>query len=420
MRVVRKQSEQDRTGGKTYWWIRPYLMIFLFIIPVFVLIFLAGADSGTERNYFRFDYFLFGLMYLVILGVSAFVGARVTHDQPAPHRIALRAWFLDLLAIVTMLAYVIWFREIAADPQMFARIILGHITNLRGEVSTIPGITTFTQLGVVYVIFYGSYRWLWRKRLPRRFHWYLAVIITLTVFRTLAWSERLAALELLVPLLLIYLLAWRGRNRLVRGVLAAGPYAGLLGLIAFFGLGEFFRSWAASYQYKAESFLGFVVDRFYNYYFTSLNNGSGLLTEYPWPELKGQFVFGWLYAFPGIGHLLRRLAGVSDEPSAYLMLHADPEFNTFSGVYPIYYDFGIAGAVLTAVVLGVLLGYGYRRFRLRSGLGLLLYPVLFVALAETLRIFYLGTSRVFPIVAFLIIGYFLTHARAGRERGRHG
>lgn len=398
----------DRATFHCPWWFRPHLFIFCFIIPVYLTICLYGG-SRYVRQFLTLDYVMLGLVWLVVLGVAAYVGAKITHGHPSGRRIVVPLWLLDILAGLTIVAYLIWFRELMSSPELFIQIVLGHSANVRGEVSTIPGLTTLSQAGVAYALLYGCYRWLWRKRLSRRHSVFLGIIILLTLFRTVAWSERLALLELVVPLILLYISAHRSSSRVVRGVIACGPYAGVLALLFFFGIAEFFRSWAAQFQNQAESFTAFVLDRFISYYYTSLNNGAGLLSQYPWPELKGQFLFGWLYSFPLVGPHIREIVGVGDAPDLFLLVNADPEFNTFSGVFPFFYDVGLVGAFLGSILFGLLLGYGYRHFRMRSGLGLFFYPVLFVALAEVLRIVYLGTSRVFPIVVLVIISYVITH-----------
>jgi oligosaccharide repeat unit polymerase len=391
-----------------YWWFKPYSLVFFFILPAYLLLFLIGIDLEFTRDYLSLDYLLLGLLYLVTLGGAAYIGAGTGKGGPVTIPIlSINRWYLDLIAGLTILAYVIWFFDVIFNPGLLLSVLLGQAANLRGEISTIPGLTTLTQLGVAYGIFYACYRWVFRQALPRRYTLYLVVIIILAVFRTLAWSERLGLIELVLPIALIYFSSLRVSGRTARVFLTLGPLAGLVGVIVIFGLAEYFRSWLNWAQYRSDNLLIFMIDRFHTYYATSVNNGAGLLTELPWPDLKAHYTFSWLYAFPGVGEALAEYVGARPVMDSFLDLFGDQEFTTFTGIFPVYYDFGILGGLVYAAVVGAVTGICYRQFNRGAGIGLLLYPFLYISLAEILRILYLGESRTFPVFIFLVIGYLL-------------
>jgi len=85
-----------------------------------------------------------------------------------------------------------------------------------------------------------------------------------------------------------------------------------------------------------------------------------------------------------------------------------PGYTTFTGIFPVFYDFGIIGALVYAAIFGGISGLLYLHFKNRTGIGLALYPMIFIGLSETLRLLYLGTTRIFPIFIFLIIGYLVS------------
>jgi hypothetical protein len=84
----------------------------------------------------------------------------------------------------------------------------------------------------------------------------------LTVFRVFAWGERLALAEIVVPIFLLYI-RYRvsAQGRISRIVLNFLPLIGLLALLGYFGLTEYFRSWSTHYQFQHAPFWQFITQR---------------------------------------------------------------------------------------------------------------------------------------------------------------
>lgn len=392
---------------KDLWWIKPYNLILGIILPVFILIYLMSNSDDYYKNYFTLYYFLLGLLFILIMTATSYIFSKVLFIRTYKVSIRFSPLWMDILAILTIAAYLIWFWDVFNHPELLVNIVMQSETSVRGEISTIPGITTLVHLGMVYSIYYAIYRWRLGIVMKRRFNWYVLIIILLAAIRTIAWSERLGLIEVFLPLILIFLTSKEFKKPVNRGIIKVAPYLGLIGLIVFFGAAEYFRSWAAEGQYGSHSLLSYMVERFYLYYQTSLNNGCGLLTEMQWPELKGQYSLLWLYNFPIIGENLSDWVGISHAYSQFLNNYGRLGFTTFSGIYPVFYDFGLFGGFFYAAIWGGCLGMFYSQFSKINGPGLLLYPVTFAALTETLRLLYMGTTHIFPVVAFILIGYFL-------------
>ena len=263
---------EDKAGNKSnvVWWANPFYLIVFFIIPAFTYLYVGGFSPRYGKNYFNVEYFLLGLTFLCVLGFGSFVGSRRTSNRTI-NKISVKSnpRFLDLLAILTVMAYIIWFWKIITTPELIAEIIIGLSINVRHEVSTIPGLTTLTQLGVVYVVLFSCYKWVWKIKIHKRYNVYFYIIILLTLLRTIAWSERLATIELLVPFLLIYLSFYRGKRMIQRVIIWCGPYLGVLFALMFFGIFEFFRSWGKQ-QANADSLISYMTDRFGYYYYSSM------------------------------------------------------------------------------------------------------------------------------------------------------
>jgi hypothetical protein len=137
-----------------------------------------------------------------------------------------------------------------------------------------------------------------------------------------------------------------------------------------------------------------------------------MLMAYDWHSGEYKYVLGWLNRFPfSIGAIFRFVIGVRPTEN-YLARYADPEFNNPSGVFTPFFDLGLIGGFLFAAATGLLCGYCYRSMVTGRGIGVVLYPLLFIALVETFRVLYIGESRVFPTFVALILAHLLFRERA--------
>ena len=292
---------------------------------------------------------------------------------------------------------------------------------MRAQNQTIGGITTLAQCGLSYIILYMDRVWGLKQPIPkRRFAWYFYVILGLSMFRSYAWGERLAAIELMVPVgLLFFCYRDRGTHPVMRVIRAFGPILGLVALIGFFGLMEFFRSWSA-YESAESGFWSFVMRRFLSYYYGSLNNGSGLLLTMDWPTYEMEHIFQWLYRFPAlIGPIFRYAFDVQTLDFVFLGKYADPEFTNMSGIFTIFYDVGLAGALLYAGIWGCFAGASYACVQARRGILRLFYPLFFLSVLEIMRILYMSDVRVFPVILSLVLGHTMFRARVAVPMPQH-
>ena len=407
------------------WWANPATMTLGFIIPVFTLVYVIPTLFGTSalqlRSAIYFDgrYYGLGMAFLFCLVIGCLVGQMIRPGLPrAGHKQEeyISTMYLEVMALITIGAYLIWFRGIFTSPAALLSVIRadGEFGNVRYTSRTISGITTFVQCGLTYIILYLDRVWGLRRPIPqRRFFWYFMIILGLTVFRAHAWAERLALIEIMVPIGLLYFCYRdRGTNPVMRVVRVAGPVLGIGFLISFFGLMEYFRSWSAHYSDVESSFWGFVMRRFLAYYYTALNNGSGLLLIMDWPTYEMEHVMSWLYRFPAlIGPIFRYAFEVQTLDYIFLGKFADPEFNNMSGIFTIYYDVGVPGALVYAAAWGGIAGVAYASMRARRGFLRLLYPLLFLSILEAMRVIYLADPRAFPALITLIVGYTMFRVR---------
>jgi hypothetical protein len=412
----------SRDVPRTAWWLDPAKLIGFFLIPLYVVVYFTpqllgrGAVDLDYRIYLSGYYFALGLGFLsaVLLGVLGGKQLYPRADDPTL-QLPIKSWFLELLALGALIAYLIWFRNLLLRPWVIVQMILeGSIGTSRLEHRTIGGLTTLTQLGVAYVILFLDRVWRTKgEPLPRRFYWYFWAVVALATLRVYVWAERLALIELVVPMVVLYCMH-RGlpRRRSLRTIVQLAPLLGIIALLTYFAATEYFRSWNTFYQYQRDPFGAFVTKRVLTYYYTALNNGAGMLAVLEWPDYRFEHTLQWLYRFPlMIGPIFRFTLAPNFQPSGFLARYADPEFNNMSGIYTVFYDVGIAGAVLYAVLWGGLCGYVYNSCKMGAGVGRALFPLVFITLIETIRILYLDEPRAYPALVALVVGYFLMRDR---------
>ena len=357
--------------------------------------------------------------------LARFVGIS-TKGRGAPFQLPrhrLRMLFLAAAAL-TLFGYAIWssllFMQVGAGAilRLFSGGA-GAASDIRGSESTISGVTTSTEFGMAAMIL-GTL--ILRRGRDQFVKFLMIVIFFLALGRAFIWSERLSVIEVMIPVIILYLnqaeLEFSRRRQLLTRF---APLIGCVGLYFYFTVSEYFRSWSSFYQGSGMNLFGFAGLRIAGYYITALNNGYLLYKEQdvlPVPL----FSLGWFWHFPGIESVLPydRVTGVNIvDYDALLKEMANPEFNNQSGIFPYFVDFGVT-AYLYWMVLGFLAGLLYRRFRKEQLSGLLFFPFLFIGLMVFSTITFLSTARAFPSWAFLIFSYCSLKLRTGTRRSRLG
>lgn len=413
-----------RPTPRWLWWVSPAGCLLL-VVPVSLLL-AAGTSDSDFRLLYRTPKVVTGTQTLqflaaggvLLLGVLA---AAARHGRPAPrtsawpHLPAVAAPVLaraaDVVFRLTVVGYLATALAGVARGVTAAQLI-GALTSqsnyggdLRRAFAPVTGITTLTQLGIAYVVLGGvllladppADR---RRQVGRR----LAVVVLLGLLRAFFLTERLALLELVVPL--VALLAVRARTR-GRPVLDLAPVIALPALAVVFGAFEYSRSWVFFRSRTTSSFPQFVLDRLAGYYATAYNNGAIALEHASFP---GRLPYSSIEAFwtaPGVQQLdlYTRLTGV-DAPAAAATLLAQygtPEFNNPGGLSVPLVDFGVPGGLVAFLLLGLLVGTLWAQFQDGRGYGLLLYPVAFTGLLELPRYLYLTQGRLVPPVLALVL-----------------
>lgn len=293
----------------------------------------------------------------------------------------------------------------------------------RQTLVTVPGLSTLTEVGPVVV---AGLMLLWR--LGYRRHTAMTTVLGLAFIRGFLNSERLAVVEVLLPVLAVALLTApsirpaarvRKASRWARAAYLAAPIL----LIAYFAITERNRSWSSYYSSRFDGgLMAFSVDRIWAYYATATNNGV-IYATYHAPTLQmPELTLAAVLRAPVIGDVLT-LSGVASMSSQSwadtLSAYANPEFNNTSAFLPIVGELGLVPALVIFFIWGVLIGRLYSNFRRGSLVALCGYAAVGVGLLELARYPYFMSTRVVPVVlALWILRRIVNLAQADRW-GRH-
>jgi hypothetical protein len=231
----------------------------------------------------------------------------------------------------------------------------------------------------------------------------VVLVFVLGAIRMVAWSERLAVIELVVTYAVARLAFAQVASARVWSLAAALPLAAPLLLYGAFTGTEYFRSWEF-FKNQYDSVWAFSLDRLLAYYATASNNGIGLLVENPhWPEYSGRWIAEWLYMMPWVGEALRESVGDSKVQYYEFLLGGlgRAEFNNPSGLFPVVFDIGYAGSMLYFLAAGALVGTLYDGWRRHAVAGVLFYPPALLFALEILRFNYFASTRFFPVAVAL-------------------
>lgn len=399
-----------------YWWTRPSLATLLIVLPIFLFCALLPESSyilyAQNGKYFSGEPLLLAIAALGLFSLGAALTEGGTHTSHVPvYPAPLLNKIIATLFGLVVTAYVIFFSPLLDNWGLVVDHLNGSITAqfmLREVLNRIPGITSFVSLQSLVLILVLQYPLLSGKPVPRWQYWVVLIVALLAALRTWLWSERLALLELLLPLAFVRF----GEIRQgASGLVALAPLYGAVAVFGLFCVSEYFRSWQSDQQYTADSFPTYVGERFLAYYATALNNGAALLL-YEKPFYAPVFTAEWFHKLP----IWALLDPDSGGPAALQILdlldiYGTREFNNLSGIFMPLLDYGVVLGLAVWLILGLAAGTLYHAYRRRTVASLILFPAVYIGIAEIPRVFYWGLSRFFPVlVAAIVIAILLAHS----------
>ncbi len=427
--LQRAERSQELFLAPQSWWLSPVAVPIVVaaasILPTFVI----GDQKfrelwGTPKWITAETLFLFGcgalaLAFGALVAITATPPQQMTSRWPclSDRSIELLTRASAVLTAITVVGYAgfaFLILHTGLNPiELFSEsTAYSSGTPVRDVVGTIPGITTMTQFGVAAVIVSSvvlahGYS---RTELMK-----LLTVVGFALPRALIFSERLAILELVLPVTVVLAGRLSASGGLQRRVANLVPVVGIVAVPGMFGFFEYFRSWAFYRHHTTSSFPEFVATRLAGYYTTALNNGQLVLDHLQWPRRLPYDTMDGFWTAPGVQQLdmYERLSGhpppytKTEWDSMYIGVlnhYGNPEFNSQSGYAGAIADFGHVGGVVYFLLAGVIAGLLYRGFRHGKPLGLFLYPLVFVGLLELPRYIYWSYGRtIYAWIGLLVV-----------------
>lgn len=326
------------------------------------------------------------------------------------HRLAIGMF------VVALCGYVAWFGlsflrgATLADFQNVLSFRDGAVGGLKRVSPPVAGVTTLTQVGVVAV----SIMMFLRRARVKTYTPQLGLLFALALFRSFFYGERLALIEVALPLILMVIVVDGGRVQRTGKVLrflripkTIVPLLMLPALWAIFAIFEYSRSWLYYRDVVNSSFAEYVSTRLLGYYTTTINNGALYHELLSTQHHDPYFSFAFIWDAPVVGSLLGSPDILGAAPrewwSGTLTNLANPEFNNEGTFLVTDADLGTPLSMVFWAALGLLIGYVYNRARMGDIRLLVAYSVLFIGLLEISRINYWTQGRFIPIAVGLVI-----------------
>lgn len=422
-RRARPRPGDDHSPG--VWWLSPPGAVALVVpITLGLAVLFSPADFLT---YFRCPKSLTTETALLFAAGALVLtlGAMATQLQrPTARRAGRWPWFDErqlttlercatVLFRVTMVGYasfvVTALRNGVSPGDVLASFLAQDVSSgdLENTIGTVPGVTTLTQVGVAYGVVAAL---LLCHRLDRRNLVRLAVLGLVTTVRAFVLTERLALIEIAVPMITVLALRVAHRTSPRRRLLVRlAPLPLIVLLVAGFAASEYSRSYTFFKARTDDGLLMFSLKRLSGYYATSYNNGQVLLRYDNYPGRLPYTSIEAVWTAPGIENigLYDRLVGKDSDEAYTRLLHtyASEEFNNPGGLPAPFIDFGRGGGLVVLLGFGLATGYGYRSFVQGRLGGVLLYPVVVTGLFELPRFLYWTLGRTVPTVLALLLVY---------------
>ena len=435
-KLVDKESTSRSVVFNFPWWIHPLWPALLFVSLIVASGFMVDSDSYSlwkVPRYVSSDLTLTaaisGLAFAIGLAVTTSTSSRNKSLQCvlSPTIIARCGRIATITFALTLVGYFFWIAFAigrGASVEDFAAIIRleeGSVGRLKRLSPPVAGLTTITQLGPVCI----AMRVFLRRVGLREKNYQIYTVIAFALFRSFFYGERLAIIEVIIPVVVVFSVVSaeeksRTRSRLVSFL---APLLAVPVLWSVFAIFEYSRSWLYYRNVVDSSFFEYISTRLLGYYVTTINNSSLYHSILSGRAHDPFFTFPVLWEAPGLPSVLG--GGMVDGIGARiwwsntLVNYANPEFNNEGTFLISDADLGTMGSVVYWLIIGVFIGFLYSSLRRGNIAGLIAYSVSFIGLLEIVRITYWVQGRYFPmVIAMLFIVYALNRPNDLRPTDR--
>lgn len=415
MRAAWKESEVPRELVISWpWWTNPMWVLLLLTGSMAVLA--VGLDESVYATW-RVRKFLDGDLSLTLLagilvmaaGILLGTGMKARGGSTTLRFTAQQIKYLRrgyrLMFSLALVSYVIWIASAASQGVNIADLLsvvdrdAGAISALKSNARPIGGLTTMTQFAPVVAVV-GL---LLRRIGEGGRAWMLLVL--LAAVRTVFYAERLALLEVLIPVMLVAAVTVKPGSRW-RVLARIAPLIGAPLVWVVFAMSEYTRSWIYYQTITNLPFAEWVSARLEGYYVTGFNNSAILALSRAGSSAEPYFSVPAIWNAPGApAH-----PGIFGfDPESWwvytLATTGNPEFNNPGSFLVTYAEFGMAGMLAFWLVVGVTIGLLYTNMTKGSVPAMIAYASVFVGVLELPRFIYWTQGRATPIlIALVVIG----------------
>lgn len=311
---------------------------------------------------------------------------------------------------LTFIAYAIFLGP-TLNAEVLLRFVTGNgYTHGKDWANPISGVTTATQFGVALCALSGYALAVLPPGPARAFYRYMLVaLLVFAFYRSFIWSERLATVECMVPAVTAYIIA-RYKGQFLYKIL---PLFGLVAVVFFFGVTEYYRSWSFYSQFDI-SLPAFATTRYLSYYLSSFNN-MAVSIDFFEPAGLPVSTLQVIFKIPGMTDLQELHSANWENFMFQFERYTNPEFNLFSGAGVPINDMGVTIGLAIQFVPGFLTGRIYRLARMGRIWGLFFLPCWMTGMAEFGRLMYWGNSRALPIWVLLFVAVYFALQILDRE-----
>jgi hypothetical protein len=312
-----------------------------------------------------------------------------------------------VLFTLTVAGYILWIASAAlrganlSDLSAVLQRQEGAIGSLKETSSPISGLTTLTQFGPVAVAIGVLLR-----RTGSGYGHGIVWMVLLAGVRTVFYAERLALVEVAIPLVLVVALTTQTQSRW-RPFVRGAPLILAPAIWALFAVSEYARSWIYFQSTTAMPFYEWVTARLLGYYVTAFNNSALFATSHEHIASVPYFSVQMFWNAPGIGGVLSPpvIWGIpADSWWQYLLqVNANPALNSQGSFLVTFGELGMIGLVMFWLVVGLILGAIFSAMTKGSVPALLAYCTLFIGVLELSRFIYWTQGRAFPVVVALVV-----------------
>ena len=395
-------------SNRELWWLNP-IKIYLLLVSIIVIYAYITPESSYKMLYdiakknIDEDMMLLYVInsFFFILGCLSVKKNTRVYVQPNQNEMGNIVRVFVVLYSLTMLAYFVWYTNFIMNFGLsaFGTILNGSLSDniykYRDNSGRVSGLTTMTELGV------GAAPlgiWLYQKTKKNKYIISIFILVILAIIRSFLFTERLATIELAIPMFVVALSFSKQRK-----IYSMLPLLGVGTLYVMFGLFEYSRSWLLYYKdHYNGTFPQFVLDRLIGYYTTAINTECAWIKHHN-PSFYPQNLFHWARKLPIVGEYWKESGG-DGWYEKLLIQYGSPEFNNPGGLLIGCKDFGLYG-VLVTYLFGYIFMKFYYKYKDGSLAGLVLFSVCFLAILEFTRFPFFSDYRSFYCIISLIVIY---------------